>query len=263
MPSRHVIWKRRFGRFFRRPGEPRLRRVVLIYHAVDSGPSSLSRDRFAEQVDWLARNARVLGTHDLLECNDRNGLFVGLTFDDGYACVARSVAPVLRKSGMTATVFLNTACIGASTSQVSDVKKGHLPGEEFLVWSEVDALRDAGWTIGSHGVDHFDLTKLPDVEIARQLRESKADIEKRLKSACDQFAFTWGNHDRRVRDAVARSGYALAFAGVHGAIRSAGDRYAIPRIDIRSDYELDDFMAAVRGDWDYLGRIQQIRRILR
>jgi hypothetical protein len=40
------------------------------------------------------------------------------------------------------------------------------------------------------------------------------------------------------------------------------DRYRIPRADIRRDYTLEDFKAVVRGDWDYLGHIQRIRRVM-
>jgi peptidoglycan/xylan/chitin deacetylase (PgdA/CDA1 family) len=262
MAAPHVAWKRRVGRLFRIFSARRPRSVVLIYHAVASGPASLPLERFREQVAWLARNVEVVSIDGILAPARAAGLRVALSFDDGYACLARTVAPILRQAGMSATVFLNTACISDSGPIASDASKGHTAGEEFLLWNEVDALYRMGWTIGSHGADHVDLTQLPDPEIRRQLQQSKAEIERRLGTECRHFAYTWGNHDRHVRAAVAQCGYESAFAGVHGAVQPSRDRYAISRIDVRADYELEDFIAVVRGDWDYLGLIQQARRLL-
>ena len=223
---------------------------------------SLSTNRFHEQVSWLAQNARVVSVDKLLECNDPAGLQVALTFDDGYACTLRTVAPILQKEGMVATVYLNTACVGDLQPIASEETKGHYPGVDFLVWDEVLALRDRGWIIGSHGADHVDLTRLPEAEVHMQLRQSKAAIEERLGIVCSHFAYTWGRHNRRVRTAVAECGYSWAVAGVHGPVSAKSDRYAIPRIDIRTDYELDDFIAVVTGKWDYLGLKQRLARML-
>ena len=262
MPSRHIAFKRLVGRFVRVIGATRPRSVVLIYHAVGSGPTSLPLDRFQEQVEWLRRNARVVSIDTLLAGDGTSGLQVALTFDDGYACIAKGVAPVLREAAMPGTVFVNTSCVGDAQSIRSDDSKGHVAGEDFLVWDDICAMRDMGWIIGSHGADHVDLTRLPDPEIRVQLRQSKAAIEERLGTECRHFAYTWGNHDARVRAAVKECGYDSAVAGVHGPVLPSSDRYAIPRIDIRSDYELEDFIAAVRGDWDYLGLVQRARRLL-
>ena len=262
MAPRHVAWKRRIGRIFSGPAVRRARSVILTHHAVGSGRASLPLDRFKEQTDWLARNARVVPVDALLESTEEHGLRVALTFDDGYACVATAVAPVLQQAALAATVFLNTACVGDTQAISSDERLGHAFGEKFLVWSEVRALHELGWSIGSHGADHVDLTRLQNAEVHAQLRESKAAIEGRLGAKCRQFAYTWGNHDARVRAAVAQCGYDLALAGVHGAVLPSSDHFAIPRIDIRSDYELEDFIAVVRGDWDYLGLVQKVRRLL-
>jgi len=224
---------------------------------------SLSTNRFHEQVSWLAQNARVVSIDKLLECNDPAGLQVALTFDDGYACVSKAVASILQKEGMVATVYLNTACVGDLQPIASDESKGHYPGVDFLVWDEVRALYDVGWIIGSHGADHVDLTLLPDTEVLMQLTRSKAAIEERLDTSCRHFAYTWGHHNRRVRAAVAECGYSWAVAAVHGVVSPTVDRYAIPRIDIRRDYELDDFIAVVTGKWDYLRLLQRAKSLLR
>ena len=37
----------------------------------------------------------------------------------------------------------------------------------------------------------------------------------------------------------------------------------IPRVDIRRDYNLDDFEAILSGDWDYLGKYQRLKQAIR
>lgn len=258
-----VTCKRWLGRLCRLVPRSRNRRLVLIYHAVGSGALALPTHRFREQVSWLAQNARVIAIDELLKCGDAVGLQVALTFDDGYASLFRNVAPILQTEGMVATVYPNTSCLGDIQRVASDESKGHYPSEEFLVWNEVKALRDVGWTIGSHGVDHVDLTSLPVREIHRQVTDSKQAIAKRLGVDCEHFAYTWGRHNEQVRAVVVDAGYRSAVAGTHGAVRCESDRYALPRIDIRRDYTLNDFIAVVRGEWDYLGWVQKARALLR
>ena len=40
------------------------------------------------------------------------------------------------------------------------------------------------------------------------------------------------------------------------------DRFALPRVDIRTDYELRDFIDVMAGRWDYLGLKQRLARML-
>jgi len=53
-----------------------------------------------------------------------------------------------------------------------------------------------------------------------------------------------------------------AVSGLHGPVLPASDRYALPRIDIRAEYELRDFADVVSGRWDYLGLKQRLARRL-
>lgn len=261
--KRHTSWKRWAGHLLRVFSTYGDRRVILIYHAVGSGPLSLPEQSFREHMNWLAENARVISIDNLLEGEGSTGLQVALTFDDGYESLYRTAAPILERAGLVAAAYLNTTCIGDCQRVASDPSKGHYPGEQFLLWEEVVALRGLGWIIGSHGADHVDLTRLPDAEAHVQLKQSKAAVEERLGTGCNHFAYPWGHHNSRVRGAVAQCGYRWAAAGVHGAVFAGCDRYAIPRIDIRKDYELEDFIAVVRGDWDYLRFVQSARQFLR
>lgn len=235
------------------------RRVVLIYHAVGSGPASAPEAMFRGQMAWLAEHADVEPLVDLVANSGKGGLRVALTFDDGYRSLYRLVAPVLETYSFPATVYLNSGWIGEDAPLPSDASLGHYPDEEFLLWKEVSELAEAGWTIGSHGIEHYDLTTLSGQEIGRQVVESKCEIESRLGRPCRHFAYTWGRHNGTVRKAIRDGGYSTAVAAHHEPLSDRDDIYALPRLDIRRDYDLADFAAVVRGEWDYLGLFHKLK----
>ena len=235
------------------------RRAILLYHAVGDGPWALEEKAFARQMEFIARETRPLSLVQALGTDIDRPLEVAVTFDDGYASVFAHAFPILRSMGLTASVFVNTGLIGSKERTQSDPQAGHYPGEEFLLWSELDALLDAGWVIGSHGEHHLDHSREPDPVVRRELTQSKRRLEEILPGACLYFAYTWGRHTHRLRRLVAEAGYHWGLGGAHGAVHPSGDPLATPRINIDRSYTLDDVKAAVRGDWDYLRFLQTWR----
>lgn len=235
------------------------RRVVLLYHSVGETPWGLPAAQFQNQVRWLAEHATLRSLGDLLGGEPEVGLQVAITFDDGYSTLRDVALPILDEVGAEACVYLNTGWIEATDRRPSEPALGHYPGERFLSWSDVRDLAARGWTIGSHGVDHLDLTPLPQEVVRDQLADSKAAIEARLGGRCEHFAYTWGRSTPRLRQLTGEAGYRYAASGRHGPVTAGFDRLAVPRINIARDHSLADFKAVVRGDWDYLGRIQAFR----
>lgn len=248
----------RLGRFARSSWP---RRVVLLYHAVGSGPDACPEDGFAEQMAWLSRHTHVLPLDTLLEGSDTGQIQVAVTFDDGYASVAQVAAPIMARYELTATVYLTTACIADDeTKRIdSDPTSGHLAGERFMLWSEARALYSAGWQIGSHGLDHVDMTAQSPTELHRQLQASRKLIEEHIAAPCIAFAYPWGRNDARTRQAATAAGYVHAAGTLHGPVLQETTRLAFRRIDIRRSYALSDLESILRGDWDYLGRLQAMR----
>lgn len=249
------------GRLF--GGRPAARRdVILIYHSVAGGPLSAPEARFRAQMAWLKDNARVVTLDELLDAPNPGGLRVVLSFDDGYRALHDTVHPILATQGFPAIAYLNSGLLGEYQHLPSRPELGHYPDEHFLTWSEAAHLAGHGWTVGGHGVDHVDLTQTPAEETHRQLVDCKAQIEAKLDVSCTHFAYTWGYSTPQVRAAVAAAGFRSAVAGLHGPVTSSSDRYALPRVDIRADYELRDFIDVVTGRWDYLGLKQRLARRL-
>lgn len=261
-----LLWKRCLGRMLSLIYLiPRPRKIILIYHAVGHGPWAIPEDAFIKQIQWLKKNCDIVPlTGLLLDSPKKNKICVSLTFDDGYACLYDTVLPILKAENTVGTVYINTGWMSECNESRKDSNPnlGHYPSEKFLIWDEVEELNKAGWEIGSHGVNHIDLTKQSACKVEEELHSSKMTIEKKLNRRCNHFAYTFGQHDAHVRNKVQKAGYQFAAAGHHKPLGKRDDFISFPRLNIQNDYSLYDFKSIVQGKWDFLGLIHRIKRIL-
>jgi len=260
-----LYWKRQLGKICSQFKDVHMpRKVILTYHAVGGGPWAISNNNFKEQVQWLVAHNKVVTLDTIL--TDKyvtDDILVAITFDDGYACLHDIVAPILLEYNVSATVYLNTGWISADlrTRKASRPDFGHYPGESFLTWDEVNTLYQLGWNIGSHGVDHIDLTKQPESIVRKELSRSKNDIEEKLRTPCRDFAYTWGKYNTFLENKVMKAGYRSAVSTLHSPFFSVENFFAIPRLNIASEYKLDDVIAVVAGHWDFIKAIQNGRKL--
>lgn len=235
------------------------RKVVLLYHSVGNGVWSTDKQAFADQINWLNDHCEVLSLTKLMTASLSNRIQVAITFDDGYANLY-DIADRLKEKNFSPTLYLNTGWIGEEQERKKSVAElGHYPDEMFLLWKEVIALHAQGWTIGSHGVNHYDFTRQSQDRVHQELSMSKIEIEKRVGGECIHFSYPWGRHSALLRASAKSSGYRYAVAGCHGAINAHSDLFALPRINIDKNYRLKDFKEIIQGKWDYLKLIHQLK----
>lgn len=241
------------------------RKIILIYHSVGNTPWALAPDMFKKQIQWLKAHCEIVPLTKLLtQVSAENKVQVSLTFDDGYACLYDTVLPILQAENATAMTYINTGWMGESdsTRKASNPDLGHYPNEKFLTWDEVKDLEKFGWEIGSHGVEHYDLTRQPQKIIQQELTQSKEIIENKLSKACPHFAYTFGNHNTLLQKNVKKAGYRYAVAAHHAAVKKNSNPMAIPRLNIEKAYSLVDFKNIVQGKWDFLGTIHRVKRLI-
>ncbi len=154
-----------------------------------------------------------------------------LTFDDAHRSLLTEALPLLRALDVPGAVFVPTGYVGTS--------------DEVLGWDDLRALRDAGWTIGSHSRRHDRASwRFYDEDAAAQQRRlddeaaaSREVLEAKLGISVRDFAYPYGETTPAARRAVARAGYARAFT-VRASMEWDGDPLAIPRLDGQEAHRL-------------------------
>jgi peptidoglycan/xylan/chitin deacetylase (PgdA/CDA1 family) len=191
--------------------------LILCYHAVGSAlPSDLSVpvETLELQISLLRRRGYVGLTFAEAErrrlARTPRGRTVVVTFDDGFASILLA-QPILEAAGFPATVFVPTHFIDTESalSFAHDDSGAGGPNAEKLrplTWSQLAQLRDAGWEVGSHTVNHLRLPELDDADLALELEASRETIEDRL-GGCETIAYPYGLADARVGAAASRAGY--------------------------------------------------------
>ena len=154
------------------------------------------------------------------------GKQVFLTFDDGYAQIFSLVFPRLSRQNIPAHIFLVTDYAGLLSSW--DLSLGR-PRSRHLDWPEVKEMADGGFTFGSHGASHRDLTRLSDEASLAELRRSKSTIEDRLDRPVQSFAYPFGRYNTRLSRLVRAAGYEAAFSLYPAHPNERLDRYALRR----------------------------------
>lgn len=208
---------------------------VLTYHSIDQRSSviSISPQLFRWQMETLA--ARGLAGISMAQAFDhfeRTGCYppnaVVLTFDDGYRSVLEQALPVMAVQGFGATVFLVTNLVGLSGSQAMLIHPDF--DRDLLNWQQAEAWVRSDFEIGSHTLNHPDLTRLSPDALEQELGQSRELLEQRLQSRVDALAYPYGHFDAAVRDAAARH-YRRACTTRLGLCSLRPDMLQLHRID--------------------------------
>lgn len=114
-------------------------------------------------------------------------------------------------------------------------------------WEQLREMHAAGFEIGSHGVHHRMLAKLPQDELDAELRDSKATLERELGGPALQIAYPVGGDDAfdaRVIRAAREAGYGMACSYICGTNPAhAIDRYAVLRLPVEREMDTGWFAA--------------------
>ena len=221
------------------------RPLVLCYHAITDGWTHA----LATRPDVLERQIRALLRRGFRPARAEDvvgghGGLLHVTFDDAFRSVRGGLA-IARQFGLPVTVFACTAY--AENGRPLDVPELELDvsrhaGElETMTWDDLRALAAEGVEVGSHTVTHAHLPALSDVELERELGDSRLRLEDELGRPCRFFAYPYGEEDLRVQEAARVAGYDAAFAlpGPSGPVKPfALRRVGVYRRDNRLRFRL-------------------------
>jgi peptidoglycan/xylan/chitin deacetylase (PgdA/CDA1 family) len=147
--------------------------IIVIGFYYSTGPhivfsQSDDNDEDEESKDDISNNDQDITTpaatkEDENDNNKSDKKFVILTFDDGYKSQYTNAKPILDKYGFRATFY-----VVCNYAQKIDVDR--------MNWTEVKELNAEGHDIGSHTMNHQDLTQIPPYRIDYEVGISKQCI---------------------------------------------------------------------------------------
>jgi peptidoglycan/xylan/chitin deacetylase (PgdA/CDA1 family) len=229
------------------PGPGAIRVPVLMYHYIRVNPDP--RDRlgfslsvtpwdFVSQMDWLAANGYHPITFRDLQAylSGARGLPsrpVVLTFDDGYEDFYTAALPVLIKHDFKAVSYVVSGFIGR-------------PG--YMDAAQIREVDHSDIEIGSHTVDHADLSRQSLAGLRYQIVSSKRSLEELLGHPVLSFCYPSGMFSPTAVAVVQEAGYSDATTTKDGAVRAMAGRFLWGRLRVSGGESLAGFAADVRGN---------------
>ncbi|HEX2949062.1 MAG TPA: polysaccharide deacetylase family protein [Armatimonadota bacterium] len=241
---------------------------ILMYHRV----ADIPHDRLSvhpEQFDAQLAFLRGHGYHTISIAQLQTHLTTGtplpkkpviLTFDDGYDNNFTNALPIMKKHGMTGTVFVISDWVGKANDWENYRNK---PACRTMSWEQLREWHQSGMEIGSHTVNHPHLSGLSDEDITEELVRSKATIEDKLAIPINSLAYPYGDFDERVRRQVMAAGYNTAIAIYTGVPIWHNDLFALRRNIIASTNSLKAFSSKVSPWHPVLIGLRQLEQRIR
>lgn len=211
---------------------------VLYYHSVLPDSEVTTRNEVTISPENLKKQlslVKELG-YTTLTMSELNDYIVNnkeipkksilITFDDGYADNYVHAFPILKELDMKATIFVISSGIDGGYYMSSDQLK--------------DMVK-YGIDIESHTVNHVHLNTLSYKEQLKELKDSKATIEKVTNKEVLSIAFPFGDFNNDTLKAATDAGYSVAFTTNKGLANRTDNKVALDRIYVSSEYSLETF----------------------
>jgi len=193
---------------------------ILMYHSVGGQDNEevgarlycVSVDKFREQMEHVS--AQVL---------KRSTVQVKVTFDDGLLDNYTNAYPILKKLGLKAFFFILV---------------GKISKAGYMNWEQIRELKEAGMSIGSHGMTHKILTGLSEGDLDYEIRISKKILEDKLKCAIDYFSVPRGFYNNNVIKQAKDNGHKNVFT----SNPKDDDGFKIGRIPVKGSWDMEYFI---------------------
>ncbi|HSD84863.1 MAG TPA: polysaccharide deacetylase family protein [Anaerolineae bacterium] len=229
---------------------------ILLYHSVADTTAprfkkwTLHPEFFAVHMQYLADQhyTPLTVTQWLQLLSDRRGALperpIVISFDDGYTDFLVNAVPILQHYGFGATLYVVTKYVGQSSTWLQGQGAGD---RSLLTWAQLAEVNAAGIECGAHSHTHVQLDTVPLAEAREEIARSKNELEQHLNRSVESFAYPYGYHNALVRELVQEAGFTSACAVKHALSTVDDDRFALSRIIISADTNVDRFAELLTG----------------
>lgn len=212
---------------------------ILMYHQIlpKSNPHfskhiAVEPEHFREQVQYLIdqgfaiRTVKEYFSHpDLFS----QGKVAILTFDDVASSFVEYGKPIMDELKVKGSVF-------PIKNMSFDEKYFNLSSEGISPLKEADLkkLYDEGFELGSHGLSHRNLHKIPFEEVKKELSESKKWLEAITGEQILTVCYPIGGIDKDIVEYSKSLGYVNGLSTLKGSLQFESDRMSLRRVDIKN-----------------------------
>ena len=237
----------------RRILKPRV--TVLLYHRVSDDVRdnlTVGIEQFERQMALLQKHCRVLSIEQLLRdetipASDRP--LVAVTFDDGYLDNFAHASPILLRHGIPAAFFVSTGIVNTDGRFPHDLRRGN-PPIPMMTWDQLRKMRDWGFTIGSHTVNHIDCAAEPEQKVRAELADSSEHLRHELGISEPLFGYPYGGRHHMTPqrlELVKQAGYRACLSAYGGSNIGRIDRFNVVRRGIQWQFSDGAFLFECLG----------------
>jgi len=138
----------------------------------------------------------------------------------------------------------------AQLAEQMDVPLEHSHLVATMTWDEIREMHAQGTEIGAHTVSHLNMAKIGPERLEREVRDSKAAIERETGTRVVSLAYPMGgraHHNEAVKQMVRAAGFDFGVSYIEGINPlDSFDRYALRRIHVERNTAFTDFKAALQ-----------------
>jgi len=221
---------------------------ILLYHRIDTSPTEsqyyVSPDEFEEQMKLLHDWGYTTITTELLVQAINEGASLPrrpiiLTFDDGHLNNYSIAYPIMKKYGFSGILYIVGEYMGVSNYMNAD---------------EIREMAQDGWEVGSHSMNHLDLTSLDREQQQYEIVGSRQFLESELGVPIQTFAYPFGSYDLTVINLTYSAGYIAAMGTGYTYSQGTPNLLALQRRGVNGTRDIIAFASVLpwQGDPAYL-----------
>tara|TARA_B100000787_G_C16114469_1_gene259639 strand:+ start:142 stop:819 length:678 start_codon:yes stop_codon:yes gene_type:complete len=219
-----------------------------MYHSIiNDHNKSVSINSFEKQMLFMKKMGYQTINFNELNNSNNNKKFI-ITFDDGYENVFLNAFPLLKKLGFKATCFIVTNKIGLYNEW--DVNKVSYKKMKLMNFDQINEWLLSGFDVGSHSMDHLDLTKINNENKFQQIVYSKNFFKEIFNVEIKSFSYPYGSYDDELCNLVKKYyNFAVTTRRSRFTINKFNNEL-LPRVPINKNDNLFKFFLKIKTPYE-------------